>query len=355
MTESSGWRPLGALLLTGFPGWLADALLADLRRDPLPGLRRIRCLVQPGVPIDRAPVDHSAPFEIEFCRGDLRDAARLAEAVREIDTVFHSAGVVHCRRTNDWYDVNTAGTRRLIEAAVSAGAERFVLVSSNAAAGRAERFDQRLTEDDPPRPLSHYGRSKWLAEQEVHARADRIETVVLRPCMFYGPPVPPRHVEIYRRILAGRMPLVGGGQFARSLSHIDNLVQGSRLAMVHPAAPGQTYYITDRPVYTTRQIVEAMAESLGCAARYLRLPRLVGPIAYGIDVTVALLGFYWQTVHLVGESDWHVGVSCDKAIRELGYAPRVELTEGMRQAIAWCRSRGLLDPPADPPAERRAA
>lgn len=351
MAVSSSWRPVGRLLLTGFPGWLADALLIDLRRDPLPGLRRIRCLVQPGVTVEPSVAQRGAPFEIELYRGDLRDPAALAEAVRGIDTVFHSAGVVHCRRVGDWYDVNTAGTRRLIDAAAAAGAERFVLVSSNAAAGRAERFDQRLTEDDPPCPLSHYGRSKWLAEQEVHARADRIETVVLRPCMFYGPPVPPRHVEIYRRILAGRMPLVGGGQFARSLSHIDNLVQGSRLAMVHPAAPGQTYYITDRPIYTTRQIVEAMAEALGCAPRYLPLPRVVGPIAYGVDVTVSLLGFYWQTVHLVGESDWHVGVSCGKAERELGYAPRVELSEGMRQAIAWCRSRGLLDPPV----ERRAA
>ena len=40
--------------------------------------------------------------------------------------------------------------------------------------------------------------------------------------------------------------------------YIDNLVQGCRLALTHPAASGQTYYVSDRPAYTTRRVVEAL-------------------------------------------------------------------------------------------------
>ena len=336
-------RSVGKLLLTGVPGWLTAAVLEDFRRDPLPGLGGIRCLVQPDARLDPAALA-AGPRRpsLEIVRGDLRNADSLRAAVQGVDSVLHAAGVVHVRRVRDWYDVNADGTRALVRAAQQAGVGRLVYVSSNAAAGRARDFDQVLTEADPPAPRSHYGRSKWLAEQALAAVTGRLETVVLRPCMFYGPPVPWRHVDVYRRILHGRMPLVGGGHFARSLSHIDNLVQGCRLALGHPAAAGQTYYISDRPVYTTREIVEAMAAALGVAPRYFRLPSLVGPVAFAADRGLAALGLYWQTLHLVGESDWHVGVSCDKACRQLGYQPAMSLAEGMRQAVAWCLNRGLL-------------
>lgn len=337
-------RAVGKLLLTGVPGWLTAALLDDLPRAPLAGLSGVRCMVERGAAVDRAPGCGSNVSDWEIVEGDLRDADSLRRAVRGVDTVLHAAGVVHVRRTRDWYRINTDGTESLARSAAEAGVERFVFVSSNAAAGRAPTRDHLLTEAEPAQPLSHYGRSKWLAEKAVLALADRMPAVVLRPCMFYGPPVPTRHVEVYRRILSGRMPLVGGGEFARSLSHIDNLVQGCRLAMTHPAAPGETYYITDRPVYTTRQIVVAMAEALGVSPRWLPLPRLVGPTAYAADRVLAAVGAYWQTLHLVGESDWHVGVSCEKACRELGYQPTMSLNEGMRQAVAWCVAQGLLPP-----------
>jgi len=330
------------MLLTGVPGWLTAALLKDCARNAPRGLAYLRCLVHPAAQAQAREMLDGLDLEAEIVVGDLRDTDTLAAATRGVQTVLHAAGLVHVRRTRDWYEVNTRGTEQLVEAAMHNGVERFVYISSNAAAGRAESSRRILTEADPARPRSHYGRSKYLAEQALLQHADKLQAVVLRPCMFYGPPVPPRHVEVYQRILDGRMPLVGDGEFARSLSHIDNLVQGCRLALAHPHAPGEVYYITDRPVYTTRQIVEAMAQALESPLRLLRLPRGVGPVAHAVDQALAAAGIYWQTLHLVGESDWHVGVSCEKARRELGYRPAVELQAGMQQAVEWCFARGLL-------------
>lgn len=324
------------LLITGAPGWLADAFIGSIAAGN-GSHRAVRCLVERG-----ATVAGRLPDWVEVVEGDLRDADAMKRAVAGVDAVLHGAGILHVHRTRDWYDINTRGTRILAQAALDSGVRRFVFLSSNAAAGRAPNSKTLLDEAAGASPISHYGKSKYLAEQALLALAHRFEPVIIRPCMFYGPPVPRRHVEIYRRILDGRMPLVGGGGFRRSVTHIDNLVQGCHLALTNARAPGQTYYIADGRDYTTREVVEAMASALGVEPRFLPLPRMIAPVALMADLALASVGRYWQTLHLVGEADWHVGVSIDKARHELGYQPTMELAEGMRQAVEWCRAQGYL-------------
>ena len=173
-------------------------------------------------------------------------------------------------------------------------------------------------------------------------QSGKFEIVILRPSMFYGPPVPDRHVDVYRRIISGRMPMVGHGDFRRSITYIDNLVQATRLAMTHRAASGETFYVVDQPIYSTRAITEAMAKALGVQLKVIRLPVASGAAAYLVDRALAAAGIYWQNVHLLGEAHWHVALSCRKLQERLGYQPTVTLDEGMSRAVEWCRGRSLL-------------
>ena len=306
---------------------------------PWTGIGEIVCLLEPG-----AAEPTFFKSGLRFVWGRLEDPIAMDAATAGCDFVLHAAGLLHVRRTADWYRVNTEGTRVLLEAALRTGSlRRFVLISSNAAAGPAERPGELLREEMVEKPLSHYGHSKLLAERIVLAKKEAAEVVVLRPCMFYGPPVPPRHVEVYRRILSGRMPLVGEGRYDRSLTYIGHLVDACRLALVHPRAPGEVFYVADRSPCTTHEVVEAMAEALGVEARYYRLPALVARFAFAVDQIAASAGVYIQPIHLLGEADWNVGVSVDKAVALLGYDPKISLREGMRTAVDWCRARRLLD------------
>ena len=333
----------GKLALTGLPGWLTEAFLETLEREPLPEVGAVRGLVHAGL-LSHVTVAPRYPVVSEWFPYDLTDARTFRDAFDSCGALVHAAGVIHVRRPREWFDVNTAGTIALANAAKAAGVRRFVFLSSNAVGGASASPDVVFTEAMPPKPLSLYGLSKWRAEQallELH-EPGVFEVVILRPSMFYGPPVPQRHVDIYRRVLAGTMPLVGDGQFRRSVTYIDNLVQAVRLALVRPQAAGQTYYIVDDEIYTTRSIVEAMAEALAVTPRFLRLPRLVGPVAYRFDQLANAAGWYSAPLHLVGEAHWHVAISAAKASRELGYRPLVGLREGMRRAVRWCRERGFL-------------
>jgi nucleoside-diphosphate-sugar epimerase len=339
-----GW---GTIAVTGFPGWLTGALFERLAAAPArtEGPDRVIFLTRPSAAEEAARSARSfglqhriVPFELE------REGGAPPGFLAGADTVLHAAAIIHVRRTSDWYHINTRGTLRLAREAKRSGVKRFMFISSIAAAGRSEP-GRPLTEADPSRPLHHYGRSKLLAERQLMEMHEpgRFEVVILRPAMFYGPPVPKRHADVYRRILHGMMPLVGGGRYERSLVHVDNLVQAVRLAMTSPSAAGNAYFIVDRPVYTTRAIVEAMAEALETKPRYLHLPGAAGEAAYQLDRVLGALGLYLPPLHLLGEAHWHQAASPAKAERELGYAPEVELREGMRGAVAWCRANKLLD------------
>jgi nucleoside-diphosphate-sugar epimerase len=335
-------RKPGRIALTGAPGWLANAFLDTVAMTP--DIQSVHALVHPAAWTDNPISIHPAVSTVTAHDLGDRRALDVTPAFEGIDTVIHAAGIIHVRRTEEWYRINTEGTLRLAAAARNAGVKRFIFISSNAAGGRSRSSAHILTEEDPARPLSHYGRSKWLAEQglmRLH-QAGSFEVVILRPSMFYGPPVPQRHIDVYRRIRNGRFPVVGTGKYSRSITYIDHLVQAVQLAATKPQATGQTYYVVDEHQHTTLDICEAMAEALGTRLRKLWLPSVAGPLAFSLDRVLAAGGMYWQTLHLVGESHWHVGLSCEKLCRELGYCPSVNLREGMRRAVAWCREHGYL-------------
>ncbi len=332
------------LLMTGAPGWLGDVVLAQLAAGGMDSQARLACLIQASMPPER----HASHAEVTtLFRGDMRDFASLAQAVPFAagGVLLHGAGLIHPRRTQEWYTINRDGTLKLAQLAKAAGVRRFVYISSNAAQGVAPAADVLLTEEMPCRPLSHYGRSKYEAEQGLMAlhEAGRFDVVIARPCMFYGPPVPSRHVDIFKRIQRGRLPLVGGGKYARSLSYIDDLARGVILCLLHPDAAGQIFNLCDSQPSTTQQICEAMAAALNVPPRFIPLPGFSASLAYGVDRLLASVGVYSSNFHLLGEANWNVGNSNEKARRILGYQSTVDVFEGYRRAVAWCRERKLLD------------
>jgi len=327
------------VLITGVPGWLSHALVEGFSSGKWgQQYDKVRCLV---APFNASALKKPVSDKVEHIAGDLLDPASLAKAVEGVHSIIHTAGIIHVSRVADWYRVNFDGTKNLLAEAQTAGVKSFVYVSSNAAAGRSE--DGRpMLESQPPRPLSHYGESKLRAEQAVIAASDKMHTSVLRPCMFYGPPVPDRHVEFFRLVKFGRVPMVGSGTYARSMVHVENLAQSCWLALQTPAARGETFYIADEDAYTVNQFIDSIATAMNVQPRYLRLPPIVSTICYQLDRLLNALGIYQQTLHLVGEATWSVGVSVDKAKRILGYRPTRTLQEGITEAVRWSDQTGLL-------------
>lgn len=335
---------MGLAVVTGAPGWVGTSLVRALVRGAAfrsirVAPRPVRCLVHP----EQDPAALEAfGAGVDVVRVDLRDRRAVVDACDGAETVFHCAGVIHPRRIRELYEVNVGGTDNVLDAAIAARAGRMLYLSSNSPAGLNEDPRVLMVETDLQRPYMNYGRSKYLAEELVRAahRSCRLETVILRPCWFYGPHQPERQTRFLRMIQRGRPIVVGPGDNLRSMSYIDNIVQAALLAERSTVAPGRTYWIADRRPYPFLEIVETVARVLGVRVRPIHLPRVTSTVGRWADRLVQATGRYNQEIHVAGELGATIAVSIDAAVRDLGYDPEVELEEGMRRAIAWCRQAG---------------
>ena len=343
------------ILVTGAGGWLGSRLVEILLHGltEVPGLTfppiegRIRCLVWPGENSNRLPVSD----RIETISGDLRrpeDCERFCQQSRGA-ILFHTAGIIHPKRVQDLYDVNVRGTANLLQAASRAGVRRVVVISSNSPCGCNPHPDHLFDELSPYRPYLNYGRSKMQMEilvQEFQQRGE-LETVILRPPWFYGPNQPVRQTLFFRMIRDGKAPIVGSGENLRSMCYVDNLCQGLLLAAQVERAVGRTYWIADRRPYSMNQIIDTierlMEQEFGqkCRHRRLRLPGLASAVAFAADSLLQAAGVYHQKIHVLSEMNKSIACSIGTAEKELGYRPHIELEEGMRRSLAWCRAQGI--------------
>nr|AQQ74450.1 hypothetical protein [uncultured bacterium] len=345
---------MSLVLITGTPGWLGTRLvqsilqgLPDVSRyaQPDPAVR-LRCLVRPG---ENAKAIQGP--QVEIVEGDLADAAAMERFCQGAGgaTLFQLAGVIHpTKGVPEFYRTNLEGTRQVLAAAEKAGVKRAVVMSSNSPIGVNPNPDHQFDESSPYNPYMNYGRSKMQMEllvKEVQGRG-KLETVVVRAPWFYGTNQPERQTLFFHMVRTGKAPIVGSGENKRSMAYLDNLCQGLRLCADTPAANGQTYWIADRRPYPMNEIVDTIERllenefKLPCAHKRMRLPGFAGDVATVVDGLIQGMGRYHQKIHVLSEMNKTIACRIDRAECELGYAPAIELEEGMRRSIRWCLDHG---------------
>ena len=339
------YRPF-SLLLTGTPGWLCDTVLGKLG-EMLPALTRVRCLVQPGISEEKLNAwRRLQPTVTEVVFGDLRDVESLAAACENMrgGVVLHAAALRHPKLLEDWFTVNRDGTLALAQCARDAGAKRFIYISSLAAQGESSH-NAALDEDMPCDPFSTYGRSRLEAEEGLLKLHDpgKFEVVILRPSEFYGTPVPPPYVKLFKDIRAGRDELIARGRITCSLSHVDDLAVGVITAMIHPRAAGEIFNLCDAHNYSQLEIHRAIADALNVPLRFKNIWPVRCDIAYVRDrMWQRYFKRYKRALHLFGEAHRHTGASSRKAQHILGLAPRAQMSESFKKMVDWAIDQNLM-------------
>ena len=318
-------------LVTGASGFIGRRLVMELARRG----HETACLVR--------PTSKTAPLRdlpVEFVLGDIGDAASLAHAVKGRDHIFHLAGVIQAVDGPAFETANAQGTRNLVDACLQAtpGVKKFVFVSSIAAAGPSPD-GKALTEDDEPRPMSTYGRSKLAAERIVLEAGARMPVTIVRPPNVLGPGS--KEIERALSLLRKRLvPALGDGRPRTSLVDVDDLVEALLLAAENPRSVGRTYFVTDGRAYAWPEITAAVAEEFGVKRFTIKVPFAVQMLAARLAETAARLGrkpplLTREIVRAARDHFWIYDGS--KIERELGFHPRYGLRESVRRAVEESR------------------
>ena len=253
--------------------------------------------------------ENIAGLSIELVEGDLRDAAKVAEAVKGVDVIFHEAAFVSVPQSMDdpltCFEINQRGTEILLEAARKAGVGRMVLASSAAVYGDSDAMP--LDEQTPLRPLSPYAVSKRVNElyAEMYTRSFGLDVVALRYFNVYGPRQRPDSmyaaaVPIFaRRLLDGKpVTIYGDGGQTRDLVYVGDVARANLIASEHPAAPGQVFNVCTGDETRVIDLVETMRSFFPSAPAPQFAPSRSGDIYRSLgnpSKAADLLGFKAQT------------------------------------------------------------
>jgi nucleoside-diphosphate-sugar epimerase len=319
------------ILITGATGLLGGHLIKELQQRG----EQLRALV---LPVEDA--EKLVAQGVEVVRGDITNAETLGPAVKNIDLVFHLAGMMGVwRPLADYQRVNVTGSENLYKAAQASGVRRYVHTSSHTVYGLGH--GRYMTEHDPLRPdPDPYGLTKAAADRLIRRLmlTSDMETVIVRPGTFFGPGDRLHFGRMAQKMKTGKGVVIGSGYNALPFCYVTDVVQGFLLAGYHEQAPGNVYNISnDRPL-TQLEMFNAIADAVGGVRPTFHLPYL--PIYYGSIVAEKAVARLTRTQPIVtqlgammfGTDNRH---SIEKARMDLGYEPKVDLREGIELAAAW--------------------
>jgi nucleoside-diphosphate-sugar epimerase len=325
------------VLVTGATGFTGNHLAHALAERGY----FVRALVRP-TPDGTREFVHPA---IETVYGDLRDRASLERAASGIEVVYNIAALYRQAGLRDevYREVNATAVRTVIETARAGGARRVVHCSTVGVHGDVET--PPANEDAPLRPGDIYQQTKVEGEQIARetAAATGVEVVIARPTGIYGPR-DRRLLKLFRGVARRRFVTLGSGRIFYHLTYIDDLVEGFRLCGEVPLAAGRTYILAGPEVTTLNDLVAVIAEEAGVPPPRLRAPVwpfwLAGAACEAICAPLGLEPpIYRRRVDFFTKSR---AFDIGRARRELGYAPRVGVREGVHRTLAWYREEGWI-------------
>ena len=285
---------------------------------------------------------------INFIELNLSSKEQLVEQLKphQFDYVVHAAGVTKCLNKQDFRRINTEGTKNLAEALMTLEMplKRFVFVSSLSIFGAIKEqqpYDE-IRETDTPQPNTEYGRSKLEAEKYLATTS--LPYIILRPTGVYGPRE--KDYFIMAKSIKGHSDFaVGYKRQDITFVYVKDVVQAVFLAL-EKGENGRQYFLSDGQVYQSTTFSDLLHEELGrpwwiritAPVWVLRIVTFFGEYVGRLTGKVTALNN--DKYNILKQRNWRCDIQ--PAIDELGYQPKVQLEQGVKETIKWYKEHKWL-------------
>lgn len=319
------------VLITGANGFIGSHLV-DLFAER--GVR-VRCLVR-----ETSDLRWLSGKDLEMVRcAAFDDETRILESLKNVDLVVHAAGTVTARTPHEYFKINAEPVRLLLDACMKNGAiRRFILVGSQGASGPNSNASVPMTEQDPCRPVSAYGRSKLKAEEITREYIEKVPFTIVRPSVVYGPR-DPNLLRVFKAAkVFGRFFNFATHGMAISLVHVQDVAEGVYLAAMTARSMNETYFLAGEHSYGLDEIKAALESSVGRSIKFVGVPNAIKQfmMIYG-DVARTVLRkrplLDRDRLTTITCPTWTCDVS--KAKRDFGFKQAISLVDGFQQTYKW--------------------
>ncbi len=268
----------------------------------------------------------------------MRDGARLREAARGVEVVYHLADGQRMKpqfatmTEAEIHTMNVAGVVNVLAAAEAAGVRKVVHVSSSGVYGIPRAVP--VTEDHPQRPLGAYGRSKIEAEErclDFVARGG--DVTILRPMSLFGPHMSGVFLILFDWVRRGKnVYLLGAGRNVVQMVSAGDVADACVLAAAATGARGALLNLGADATTTVRQQVEALIAHARSRSRVVAIPaRLLRAAARGLGL-VGLSPIVPEH-YLLADSTFILDTTRARTV--LGWRPRLDNVALMTDAYDW--------------------
>lgn len=328
------------VLVTGATGFVGHHLIECLSSSGY----EIRCLVRKSSRIEKL----KKYSDIEFFYGDVTEKESLKGIEEGIDYVVHLAAMGHVSAVSEeayaaFTSINEQGTRNLLSQFVgSRTLKKFIHFSSTAAMGPVGV--PVLDERSEPNPRTPYQKSKLRSEQAALSfYADsQVPVTVIRPCMIYGPGGLGEFHKFCRLMKKGIFPKIGFGKNLTPMVYVKDVVSATEIVM-EKGIPGECYIVASDTSFPMDDIRNCIVRELGVKVPYIFVPAFAGLTgAKLLEILFNGLGrepvvTYRNMKSTVTDRTFNI-----EKIKKLGYIPRMEYRQGIKNTIQWYKNNHLI-------------
>ena len=312
---------MNSILVTGGSGFLGISLVRRLVKEGnRPRVLDIHDLNEPEL-----------SDSVTFIKGDVRDAQTMAEACRDVDTVFHlAAAVLPTRGKKAYSSTNAGGVRNVMQASLDNQVKQVVHISTSAIFGAPSRLP--VTEETEFHPMGYYGNAKHQGEQEIRRyRQEGLRVAILRPRTIVGTERLGIFHILFDWIKAGkRIPIIGSGNNLFQFISARDVVDASVLAA--QVESNEDFNIGAEEYSTVRADLEALVKHAGSGSRVVSIPAPFVKLSLQVLDLMRLSPLMdWQ--YKVADKPFYFDISKAKSL--LGWQPQDSNVKMFTDSYDW--------------------